>query len=130
MRHSIIEKLKTVEKELSQTRGKLRLFGIFYREESNKWPLVVSADWFGPSQLENTKIINDTLRRHLSIDEIVELGWTYAISPSDPAVHELNRDIEVEHGEVVRQNFPFRGADIASAVIITSQSKLPVLSAA
>ncbi len=122
MKH-IIQKFKTIEKELSNERGSFNLFALFLREESaNKWDLLVSADWILADKAESLKLVTKKIQHHLDKKELVNLSRVVLIDENNPALEAFQSAVNVEHGSAEIQDSNFFGLQIKHAFVITSRS--------
>ncbi len=118
----IIEKFKSIEKELSIEKGDFNLFALFLREDSaNKWDLLVSADWIVQNKSESIKIIANKVQEYLEKKELVNLSRIVVIEEDNPALDVIHKTITVEHGNTEIQDSIFFGIPIKHALIITSR---------
>jgi hypothetical protein len=118
----IIEKFKTIEKELSEEKGEFNLFALFLREDSaNKWDLLVSADWIIENKSETLKLITNKVQEHLEKKELVNLSRIVLIEENNPSLEAFHRAINVEHGSTEIRDRNFFGLQIKHAIIITSR---------
>lgn len=123
----LIDKLRQIEKQLSEEQGPFYLFGLFQREEAaDKWDLLVSAAWIQKDKYAGLQLIAKRIQDKLSKDEVIQLSRIVLIDDDNPALESLNRSVQIEHGITEIRNSNFFGLDIKRAIIITSQNYLAV----
>lgn len=123
----LIDKLRQIEKQLSEEQGSFYLFGLFQREEAaDKWDLLVSAAWIQKDKYAGLQLIAKRIQDKLSKDEVIQLSRIVLIDDDNPALESLNRSIQIEHGITEIRNSNFFDLDIKRAIIITSQNNLAV----
>lgn len=124
----LLQKVKQVEKQLSEEKGKFYLFALFQREDTvDKWDLLVSADWIQKDKSKSLQLIAKKLQDKLSKEELLQLSRIVLIDDNNPTLESLNRSIHVEHGSKEIWNSNFFGLNIKHAFIITSQNNLEVV---
>jgi len=118
----IIEKLISLEREISSQRGALALFCVFEREESpSLWDLVIAAPWVHRDHRKALDYVVKKIKKHLTVDEILKISRVVLLKPSDAIVRTLNGAIQIEHGHTQLANCVFDGLHVKDAHIITSK---------
>lgn len=118
----LINKFKTIEKELSDEKGEFNLFALFLREDSaNKWDLLVSADWIIDNKSESLNLITKKVQEHLDNKELVNLSRIVLIEENNPALEAFHNAISAEHTSAEIQDSNFFGLQIKHAYVITSR---------
>lgn len=121
---NLIEKFARLEAEIAQERGDFAFFALFMREDvPDRWDLIISAPWVGEDKRGAVDYLIDQIKSKLGKEDLI---WLSRIVPADPdhvEVQDLNRAIQVEHGNVEVRDSNFFGQAIKRAHIITS--KLP-----
>jgi GH15 family glucan-1,4-alpha-glucosidase len=123
--NQFIEKLRSLENEISKEKGKFSLFALFLREDAaDKWDLVVSAPWLMENQKEALDYLAKQLRDHLDDQELLSLSRIIFIDEGDPRseaiCQAIGRAIRIEHGIAEVKDSIFFGLEIKHAFIITS----------
>ncbi len=86
----VVDKLKTMAKNMQADKGPLDLFGLFLRDDSpDLWDVVVAAPWLEADERESFVYIADLLGSHLSNEERF---W-------------LSRIVILDHGGAVLDSF-------------------------
>ena len=68
----LAKKLQKVEIEIAKEKGRLSLFALLLREESDdRWDLLVSASWVPSSERDALSYINDKLKCVLTEKDII-----------------------------------------------------------
>jgi len=80
----------------------------------DRWDLIVSAPWLGEDKRAGVSYLVAQIKSRLGEDDLVNLSRIVLIDPKDVAVQNLNRAIQVEHGN-------FFGLPIKHAFIVTSK---------
>lgn len=122
----IAEKLRTVEKALSDANGPFDLFALFLREDSaDVWDLLVAAPWLNPDKLLALREIATRVQEELGPDELTKISRIVIIEENNPALAAVQRAIDVEHGLAELQSSMFFGLMIRHAFVITSRQGPP-----
>ncbi len=120
----LTEKFTRLESEIAQERGDFALFALFMREDvPDRWDLIVSAPWVGEDKRGAVDDLISQIKSKLGKEDLTCLSRIVPVDPEDVAVQDLNRAIQVEHGNVEVNDSNFFGLAIKRAHIITS--KLP-----
>lgn len=120
-----IEKFQTVEKSLSESKGRFELFALFLREDSpNKWDLLISADWTRADKKASINTIVEEIRKVLSDQEILMLSRIIILDKDDAALKAIHKAKHVEHGLAEISDSIFLGLAIKRAFLITSRSEI------
>ncbi len=121
---NLIEKFARLEAEIAQDRGDFTFFALFMREDvPDRWDLIVSAPWVGEDKRGAVDYLIGQIKSKLGEEHLTCLSRIVPADPEDVAVQDLNRAIQVEHGNVEVNDSTFFGLAIKRAHIITS--KLP-----
>lgn len=111
-----LDKLINMEKDLSEEKGKFRLFAFFLRENSpGVWDLVVSAAWIDKDKSKALKFIVNKVQKYLNKNEILQLSRIVIIDKNNSL-----KAIKTEHSIIEIKNSNFFGLQIKEAYIITS----------
>jgi hypothetical protein len=118
----IIEKLKLIEKRISEQEGSLSLFSLFLREDSEeKWDLVVSAEWLEKDKKNGYEILADEVNKILNKNELLTLSRIVLLDKRNPVLQKINQAVSCEHIDVELKDSNFFGLQIKHAFIITSK---------
>ena len=125
MIRKLLPKLISIEKEIAEEKGSLRLFGIFLREgqPNRAWDLVISADWLDISTLEAERAFAKEIQSRLEREEFLMFALLLPLEPDHPFVKEMNCEFEVEHGDLEFTDYDFNGMVFERAHIITSKGQ-------
>jgi hypothetical protein len=119
--NQIVEKLVSLEREISLEKGNFSLFALFLREDvENKWDLVISAPWLMENKKEALDYLVKQLSSHLDDQELLSLSRIVFIDEGDPRLEAICRAIRIEHGTAEVKDSNFFGLQIKHAYIITS----------
>jgi len=117
-----IEKLRKVERSLSESKGEFELFALFLREDSpDRWDLLVSADWARNNKKGSIHTITEEVRKELSDHELLMLSRIVILDKNDAALKDINRAFRVEHGLAELSDSNLFGLGIKHAYLITSR---------
>ena len=120
----IAEKLRKVERSLSDANGPFDLFALFLREDSAEvWDLLVAASWLNPNKLVALRDIAENVKAELGADELTKLSRIVIIEESNPALAAVQQAISIEHGLSEIQGSVFFGLMIRHAFVITSRRR-------
>lgn len=121
---NLIEKFARLEAEIAQERGDFTFFALFMREDvPDRWDLIISAPWVAEDKQGAVHYLVAQIKSRLGKEDLICLSRIVPVDPEDVAVQNLNRAIQVEHGNVEVNDSNFFGLAIKRAHIITS--KLP-----
>lgn len=119
---NLIEKFARLEAEIAQERGDFTLFALFMREDvPDRWDLIISAPWVGEDKRGAVDYLIDQIKSKLGKEDLIWLSRIVPVDPEDVEVQDLNRTIQVEHGNVEVRDSNFFGLAIKRAHIITSK---------
>ena len=129
IRH-LMEKLRSLEKEIADERGDFSLFALFLREDAeNRWDLVLSALWLNADSLEDINYIANKLKYRLGENELLFISRIVLLNLSDPIVKIINNNWGISRGGSLELNDPQifnTGLPFKHAYIIISRSEKPV----
>ena len=115
-------KFAILESDLASARGDFALFALFLREDvPDRWDLIVSAPWAVADQKSALDYVIAKIKSELGPDYLTLLSRIIFVDPTDVAVQNLNKAINVEHGAVEVRDSNFFGLAIKHAYIITSK---------
>lgn len=116
------EKFARLESQIAHEKGDFTLFALFLREDvPDRWDLIVSAPWVGEDKESAVSYLVGQIKSKLGEQDLTSLSRIVLIDPEDVAVQNLNRAIQVEHGNVEVRDSNFSGLAIKHAHIITSK---------
>lgn len=120
----LTKKFTRLESQIAKERGDFTLFALFMREDvPDRWDLIISAPWVGEDKRGAVDYLIDQIKSKLGKEDLIWLSRIVPVDPEDVEVQDLNRTIQVEHGNVEVRDSNFFGQAIKRAHIITS--KLP-----
>lgn len=126
----LLEKLKSIAKEIAEERREISLFAFFLREDAgNRWDLVVAAPWINTDSMEDYKYIADKLKYYLEVNELLSISRIVLLDTYDSIVQIINNYCSVEPGGLLElyDLFSIGLPSFKHAYILTSQSERPVL---
>ncbi len=116
------EKLRNIEKELSESKGPFELFALFLREDSpGKWDLIISSDWARSGKRAAINLVVEKLRFTFTDQEMLMLSRLIVLDKDDAALRALHGAVQVEHGLTEISDSIFFGLAIKQAYLITSK---------
>jgi len=95
-----IEKLRRVMEAVSAERGEFVLFGLFLREEADKWDLVISAPWLDADKLRGLSEFAKKASAIINIQELLTLSRVVTINQNDPNLEKILQAVQVDNGPV------------------------------
>ncbi len=117
-----VERLRQMEREISDEKGEFYLFGVFLREEApDTWDLVVAAPWAMTDQKEVYRYLASKVQEHFSTQELAQLSRIVIVNPDNPGLDAITRAVVTQHGAAEVKNCSFFGLEIKHAYIITSR---------
>ena len=117
-----IEKLASLERDITSEKGEFSLFALFLREDADDtWDLLASAPWLEVDKRESLEYLVNQLRSRLDTQELLSLSRIVVLEEGNPVLEAIHKRIKVRHGMVeVRDSISF-GVPIKHAYIITSE---------
>lgn len=125
----LVDKFKSMAKEIADERGELSLFALFLREDAEKWDLIVAAPWVNTDSLEDYKYIADKLKHDLKVSELLSISRIVLLDIYDSLVQTINNYCSVKPGGSLElyDLFSIGLPSFKHAYILISQSGKPVL---
>lgn len=122
----LAEKLRGLERTLSEEKGTFNLFALFLREDApDVWDLVVAAKWIEDDRAAALADISRRVRDSLRADEITKISRVVVVERTDPALKAIASTMSIEHGIAEVANSTFFGLAIRHAFIITAELNPP-----
>ena len=119
--NALFDKIKEIDREISNEVGGLVLFGLFKPEETpQRWDVVVSADWAGPEKMPALAYVAGKLQQRLSREQLLTLSRVVPLAPSEEFVQSVLRTIRVDHDGLEIYYRPFNGILMREAFIVTA----------
>jgi hypothetical protein len=118
----ILDKLSSIEEEISQEKGDFCLFALFLREDSeDKWDIVVSAPWLKADKKKGYNYLANKIKSELEKDELTFISRIVLLDKGNPVLEAVNSAISAEHGQIEVKDCNFFGLQVKHAYIITSK---------
>ena len=122
--NKLVEKITAIEKETSLEKGGYNLFALFLREESsNKWDILVSANWIDENKEEALKYLAQKIQKEFTREELAQISRIVIIEKENPSLPALQQTIDIEHGTAEIKDSNLFGLQIKHAFLITSKSR-------
>lgn len=122
----LAEKLRGLERTLSEEKGPFNLFALFLREDApDVWDLVVAAKWIEEDRPAALADISRRVRDSLRADEITKISRVVLVERTDPALKAIASAMSIEHGIAEVASSTFFGLAIRHAFIITADLNPP-----
>ncbi len=119
---SLAEKLRTLEREISEEKGAFLLFALFLRDEpEGYWDLLVAAPWAEADKGGTLRLIASRLQPIARPEELAKLSRIVIIESTSPALEAMQSAIHVEHGLAEIRDSMFNGLKVNHAYVVTSQ---------
>ncbi len=119
----ILDKLISIEKEVTKERGALDLLALFLRENSpNKWDILVSAGWVSKDYIGSRKYLSHKIQSQFTGSELVKTSRLVIIDSDNPGLAEVLA-INTDNDIVEVRNREFFDLDIRHAYLITTARK-------
>ena len=117
----LLERLRTLEQEISREMGDFRLFGVFLREDArDKWDVVVAATWFSRLGTDPIEFLSDRLKSALGLAGLMMISRIVAIKEQDPFLEEVNDAVQVRHSVREIADVDLAGVPVSRGFILTS----------
>jgi len=130
MKKQLLEKLKSMAKEIVEERCELSLFALFLREDAEEWDLLVAAPWVNADSMEDYKYIADKLKHYLEVSELLSISRIVLLNTYDSIVKIINNYCRVKPGDDPLELHPFSlglpSFKYAYIIISMSQPEKPV----
>ena len=121
----LVNRLITIEVEISKEKGQFHLFALFLREDSeDKWDLLVAAPWIDENKTDAIKHISSVVQKALNENELLKITRVVIIDDTNRDLRAVHRAIDIEHGSAEINNCNFFGHIIKHAYLITSKSTI------
>ena len=119
--NQFLQKIVTLEREISEEKGTFLLFALFLREDSqDKWDLVVSAEWINENMKDSLSYLSDRIRSSLTEDELLSFSRIVLVDKSHHELDTITRAVSTKHNIAEFKDINFFGLNIKHAYIITS----------
>ena len=116
------EKLRDIEKELSDSKGPFELFALFLREDApGKWDLIISADWARYDKRAAINLVVEKIREVFTDQEMLMVSRIVILDKDDAALKALHSAVQVKHGLAEISDSNFFGLAIKHAYLITTK---------
>ena len=125
---NVAEKLVQVEQRISKQKGDFNLFGLFLREDQQKWDVLVSASWIGKNEMEAIRTITAQIQEELNDTELSQISRIVVIDEGNPDLYAITEHFETEHEVQEIKDYLFSDIEINKAYLITSKLREPVSS--
>jgi hypothetical protein len=117
----LVDKIRKIEKEISEERGDFKLFALFLREDAiDNWDLVVSSDWTYSNKADALRYISNKVDRNLSNEEKTKISRIVIVDPNNPSIKSINRKHNILHSLSEEKNTTYFDQEIDTALIISS----------
>ena len=130
MKNETLEKLASLERELSDEKGDFSLFGLFLREDAqdeDKWDILVAAPWLDADKKEGLAYLAKEIQQRLESDELLSISRIVILEKGNPTLEAIHKAVKVKHGKVKVENCNFFGVQITHACISTSAAVDPIV---
>jgi len=130
MKEQTLQKLASMEREISDEKGEFSLFGAFLREDAqneDKWDILASAPWLEANEKEGLAYLAKEVRRRLEPDELLSISRIVILEKGNPTLEAIHKTVKVKHGKVKVENCNFFGVEITQACINTSSTVDPTV---
>ena len=118
----IIEKLASLERDITSEKGEFSLFALCLREDADDtWDLLASAPWLKTDKRESLDYIVNQLRARLDTQELLSLSRIVLLEKDNPVLETIHKEVRVKHGMAEVRDSVFSGVPIKHAYIITSE---------
>ncbi|HLZ14765.1 MAG TPA: hypothetical protein VKQ34_02120 [Candidatus Saccharimonadales bacterium] len=119
----IAEKLRKMELRLSEKPNEkpFKFFGLFLRQDYDKWDLLVSAEWLDKDVRSGVESLVKEINKTLDQEEILKLSRIVPYPTGDDIPNAFAKAISTNHGLVEVRDSNFFGIPIKEAFIITAR---------
>ncbi len=130
MKNETLEKLASLERELSGEKGDFSLFGLFLREDAqdeDKWDILVAAPWLDADKKEGLAYLAKEIQQRLESDELLSISRIVVLERSNPTLEAIHKAVNVKHDRTEVRDSNFFGIQITRAYINTSATVDPIV---
>ncbi|UCC96728.1 MAG: hypothetical protein JSW66_12890 [Phycisphaerales bacterium] len=130
MKNETLEKLASLERELSDEKGDFSLFGLFLREDAqdeDKWDILVAAPWLDADKKKGLAYLAKEIQERLEPDELLSISRIVVLERGNPTLEAIHKAVKVKHGKVEIKDNNFSGVQITKACISTSATVDPIV---
>ena len=130
MKDETLEKIVSLEREVSDEKGEFSLFGLFLREDAqdeDKWDLLAAAPWVDVNKKEALEYLVEKIRKRLEPDELLSISRIVLLEKGNPILEAIHKAVNVKHGKVQMKNSNFSGVQITHACISASSAVNPTV---
>ena len=130
MKKETLEKIASLEREVSGEKGEFSLFGLFLREDAqdkDKWDLLASAPWLEADKSKGLAYLAKVIQKRLEPDELLSISRIVVLERGDPILESIHKAVNVKHGKVEVKDSNFSGVQITQACISTSSAVNPTV---
>jgi len=130
MKKEMLEKLGSLEREVSSRKREFSLFGVFLREDAedkNKWDLLAAAPWLEADKGKGLAYLAKEIGKLLDPDELLSISRIVILEKGNQILESIHKVVNVKHGNVELKNSNFFGVEITHAYIITSSAVHPTV---
>ena len=123
MNNDLLDKLSSIEKEISSKKGKFTFFAVILRKDApNKWDLVLSAGWFKKNQKETMDYLTKIIQKNLDPVELLELSRMVLLREGTPFLEAMHKTFRVTDSDNRTRlvNVNLYGLEIEEAYIFIS----------
>lgn len=118
----LAQKFHQMEIDISEEKGKFRLFGLFLREDSkDKWDLIVSAKWIDEDKEVALQYLANQLKFTLDKDELLYISRIVIMEKDNPYLQTLKPAFRIEHSTAQLENVQVNGLTIKHAWIFACE---------
>lgn len=119
--NDFVKTLQKIERSLSAEKGMFNLFALFLLEEgtAGKWDLLVAAPWMDKNKGVALGRVCKKVQKTLSMKDLLKLARVIIIDQDNPGLADLQRAVQVEHGDIELRDRNFFELDVRHAHVIT-----------
>lgn len=122
MKRELFQKLKSIERDVSNERGAFEFFGLFLREDApDKWDLVVAAPWLEEEKDEALRYLSRKVAEVFEPDELLALSRIVLMDHGAPGLEAMLRSVKLVHGSAEIHDCDFFGLAVKHGFIVTSK---------
>lgn len=130
MKKEMIDKIVSLEREISTEKGDFSLFGLFLPEDAqdkDKWDLLVAAPWIDVDKKEGLEYLAKKLQKRLEPDELLSISRIVILEKDNPVLEAIHKAVKVKHKNFEVKDSNFFGVEITHAFISTSSDVKPTV---
>jgi hypothetical protein len=117
----LLGKFQKIAESIAADRGRMKLFGIFLREDSpDYWDVIIAAKWLDDSGISGLRYVSKQISKVLETEEMLDLARIVPMQTTDEAVLQLSEWVAGRQLPAALSDFDFSGTRIKTAYVLSA----------